>query len=511
MHRREGSCMHSSDEKLRKANPAEPPMKNGAYPAEMKPNAGSASRKHRYLSRILEIGIILAVVACVEIAARACFDGVHLADYYNRDIRNLTEEKQKVKMVVLGASQVYHGCDTELLADKLGGGDVIAAGVASSTNVGNYYIMKDLLKRFDPEIVLIDLHWNTIKKQGDISYTRGNLLSMDRLPYLNQLEFAFKEFSLDQIPNVSAMFRFGGKLYSPQKLLKNYIRKKEVAGGKEKRVQHGNSVYIKNGFSAYVTSAGRGSMPAEHYVYSNEQNDAQELAWVKKTQKLCEDSGARVIYLTLPSSMSRVYSVENNSDFHDFVNSLAKKSGTVYLDMNLLKDREKTLPDTMFTDNLHLNVIGANFISGELAKLIQKTMSGEDVSGYFYSDFAQMQKDVHRIVACSAVSASLSDDGSSVTVQAYSLRNPDLEAQYRLLVSTDGKEYEELVPWQDSETLTGDAAGLRNPKFRLEVRQKGQEDYDAYQNNITVTDAAGVPAAEGTDAESEDSDQEFNS
>ena len=140
--------------------------------------AGKSGRKTWI--RVLSVVIAISVIASVEVIAQMCFDTVRYADYYNYDIKKLVEDHTDVGMVCIGASQVYHSCDTELLAERLGYEAVVDASVASQTNDGGYYLLRDMLDKFDPDTVVINLNWDRFREKGEVAADRGRLL--DPLP-----------------------------------------------------------------------------------------------------------------------------------------------------------------------------------------------------------------------------------------------------------------------------------------------------------------------------------------
>jgi hypothetical protein len=116
----------------------------------------------------------------------------------------------------------------------------------------------------------------------------------------------------------------------------------------------------------------------------------------------------------------------------------------------------------------------------------QRTMlDGEDVSGLFYDSFADLQEEVHRIVACAADTAIAEDGG--VLVSARSFQNADITPQYRLMAVLPDRTYRELHSWQEDAQFHVERTALEGAvSFRLEVRQKGMDVYDAWQEDIPI-------------------------
>ena len=98
--------------------------------------------------RIIGVLILCAVILAGETVAQFSFDSVHMADYYNYDIKQLKKNNADVGMIIVGASQVYHACNPDVISRTLGIGEVIDASTASLTNDGGYYLLKNLKNIF---------------------------------------------------------------------------------------------------------------------------------------------------------------------------------------------------------------------------------------------------------------------------------------------------------------------------------------------------------------------------
>ena len=101
-----------------------------------------------------------------------------------------------------------------------------------------------------------------------------------------------------------------------------------------------------------------------------------------------------------------------------------------------------------------------------------------------FDSVEEMKEDVHRIVACNATVSK--DAAGNLDVNAVSLQNEDMVPEYRLLISEEEKNpehFEELIPWQEEPVFHVEKDQLPAVyTLRLEVRQQGQDEYDAFQN-----------------------------
>ena len=460
--------------------------------------AGKSGRK--IWIRILSVVLAVSVVCCIEAVAQRCFDTVRYADYYMYDIRKLVEDHTDVGMVCIGASQVYHSCDTEILAERLGYEAVVDASVASQTNDGGYYLLQDMFNKFDPDTVLINLNWDRFREKPQVAADRGRLLASDRLPWNLKLKYAIDCFRPDQMLNLSAMYRFGGSVWGFSQLKSNF-RKKEAArlGTRERQDRdEEDSFYYLNGFAVFQQSMPQGGMKTEHNFYSDDQVSKEEVEYLWKTVELCKREGCRVIWITVPTSMEELYGIENLQDQIDYANRFTEETGFPYLNFNLLKGREALFPDTRYSDEIHLNEEGAVVFSELLADIINKMNAGEDVSDMFYDSFEELTQEADRIVSSAAVSKDPGD--GTLHISGESMQNPDIIPEYRLLYTegtvsadsqqkeehrTDAADFTELCTWQESGEFVVDKESLpAEYTLRLEVRRKGEETFSAFQEGF---------------------------
>ena len=448
----------------------------------------------KYLYRVIGLAIIIAVVLCAEYAARWSFDAVRNADYYNYDIKKLKAENADVGMIVVGASQVYHACNPDIISGELGIVEVIDCATASGQCDGTYYMLRDLLRNFTPKYVVMELPWLKFLKKTDRSVERGSLLAADCLPMMDKLDYAIHCFRPYMYMNLLSLYRFGGQVWGTSQLIDNYRARKAVVEGNW--VDESERTYRKNGFCWYTRTPKQGTLDTKpDNVFSEELLDERERSYMLKMYEMCREKGIQVIWVTLPSSLSEIYGVQNYQASIDYSTAFAKETGCPYLNFSYWKGREETFPDSVFSDRQHLNGEGSVIFSKIFCDVLKMTMNGEDTSSLFYQNLDEMKKDVHRIVAATAVAVRNGD--GTVTVHMGSFQNDDVIPEYRLLLTRKKRFAVKLANWQEDTTFTFQESELpAKAKLRLEVRQKGKKKVDAYIKNIIIGDP--IPAQEET-------------
>ena len=521
-----------------KSEKMEKPEKEGGSGS----GGGKTGRRKKYISRILGVLIILAVFLGMNYVAVLCFDKPRNGDYYNSDIKRLQDENAKIGMIIMGSSQVYHGCNPDLIAQEMGTGEVINCASAASHSDGMYYMLKDLLQRFTPECVVIDLSWQKFFDKNVAELSLGKNLSADRMSWPNKLDYAVHCFSADEWLNLLCpIYRYGSSVWGTSQLRKNYRARKELMEG---RWEHKpNRGYQKNGFFWSNRYCPQGSIPTQWALYSDDLISDYEYSYVRKMWELCHEKGIPVVWITMPTSIGELYGIENYQGSADFMKAFAEELGCQYLNFSLMKNREEILPDPMYSDTIHLNGKGSVVFAPCFARALKMALNGEDTSGLFYENFEEMKKDVHRIVACNG-RVNPNGDGT-LTAEAVSFQSEGITPEYRLVLidkavvvaqekaemneedddgsadagaadtgaaadgtaddgaadagtadagaAADGAgsvtEASESLPevrgWQEETIFTINESEIPKGKvLRLEVRQKGKEEIDAYQNGL---------------------------
>ena len=389
---------------------------------------GLHSKKRKYLKRVLAVTILVATIISVNYMADLSFDKPRDADYYNYDVRHLQETKTPVDMIIVGASQVYLGCNVDVISGEMGIGEVIDCAVPFGFVDGLYFMLRDLLRRFEPECVVIDMSWRRFLKIDDPGSRFGMYLCSDRLEWPDKFDYALHCYALDDWLNFIPVYRKGKSVWGLSQVKRNFLNKKAVA---DSRLAIDDR-YRKNGFIWATRSCPQGSIPAQEKHYSEDQISEYCQDYIRKTWELCNERDIPVVWTTIPCSMEEMLSVDNYQQAMDDIGEFVDELGGEYLNFSYLKDREKFLPDPLFADKLHLNGDGATVFGKIFADAVQKALNGEDTSDLFYENIDELKKDVHRIVSCNG-RVRPNGDGT-LTVEAKSLQGTEETPEFRLML-----------------------------------------------------------------------------
>ena len=437
----------------------------------------TGSKRKLYLTRAAGVAILLAVILSVNHFASMAFDKSRVANYYNYDLRRLKEENKDIDMVVLGASQVFYACNTDLIAGELGdGGEVIDCASAGSYCDGMYYMLKDLLNRFTPKCVLIDLPWSKLVDYSSESTSR--YLSSDKMLFPGKLDYMVHCLTPEEcLAVLCPIYRYGKRVLSLNQVRRNYADRKAVQEGNW--VDESERTYRKNGFVWEDKSCPEGGIPALLYSFSDEAVREDYVGYVKKMVELCNEKQIPVALMTTPASSANIYGIENYQACADYTQSLADELGCPYLNFNLLKDRDELFPDTLYWDTRHMNGEGSVAFAPVLADIASKTFRGEDTSDLFYENLEEMKKDVHRIVACNGT-VTPNGDGT-IGVETWSFQSEDITPEYRLLLVPDNID--------DNKKKAGKDAVDENGKSLADDEDDRSADDDIGENDAADGDA----------------------
>ena len=399
--------------------------------AEAVSSERSKKSKGKILSRVRGVVIIIAVFLGMNYVATLCFDDIRTADYYKYDANRLAKENANVDMIIVGASQAYHGCNPQVISEELDIGEVLITASPAAHNDGEYYMLRDALRKFTPKCVVIEMPWRKFMDKNGEEVSRGKLLIADRLEWPDKLDYAYHCFTSGEWLNLMVpIYRYGGSIWGRSQLVNNYRARKELnAGLKTERTIRN---YQGNGFFWYRKSCPVGSIPAEDKHYSDDLVSDYEYYWISKMCELCKEKWVPVVFVTLPTSIEELYAIENYQASPEFMKKFANERGCEYLNFSLLKGREEFLQEPYYVDKMHLNGEGSLVFSPYFARGVERALSGEDTSDMFYKDIDELKSHVNRVVACNGRVYPAGD--GTLTVEVKSLQNEDITPEYRLLL-----------------------------------------------------------------------------
>ena len=425
--------------------------------------------------RIASIIILIAFIVVPSVILGNLMQPLSHAMYFDHDLDVIEAEGSGVDMVFLGTSRVYRTFVPEIIEKEMDMDCVINAATASQPICASYYQLEYLIKKFHPQNVVLGVGWETLMTEPG---RQSRLIMYDRLKGTTRFKYAIDCFDFDEMLYLIDAYRFR-KNFEINEIRTINERKKELVDSNYTLRTSDEEYYADKGFIYSVTSVadgnvdinGKGEFDKDKIIEGN-------LKYLDACIDLCEENDINVYMVTGPTTMMRIYYIDNYQDAVDYFDDYAREKGLIYHNLNYLKDRETILPDSMMFDYNHVNGEAAYMISELYTEILRKDMSGIDTSDYFYKDLDELKDSVNRIVA---VDAEISIEASVARVEITSLQNDDVTPYYQVEISEDGEDYTVIVEWTKQSKLDLEVPGESGFYIKVRARTQNNEGYEAYQ------------------------------
>ena len=387
-----------------------------------------------------KILLLLVIFCSMEAVLTFILEPVTYADYLEKDLKKLAAEGQKPDVVLIGDSRIYRSFVPDIFDEGLGGGGhcTINAGTGSQTLQGSYFYLKDLLERYPVKYAFVGLTYTEFLKNGEQSI-QGKLVIWDRLQSMTvRLDYLKAVFSPAELPYLLTSYRYRSNFKQiPEnvgvKLSAAYRKGLDERPGE--RYENRGYVWSESGFRD-----GEIGMPSPApQQWTETQVEPEAFLWMERIAQLCAEEKVRLIFVTGPTTLSVVYSVEEYEKSYQMLAEQAERIGVPYFELNLLRDRRHLLPDSMMRDSDHVCGTGAEQISRIFCDIMNRYLAGEDVSDRFYSSVEEMQQDIHAVVACDFHTEAQAESGERTWIAQSLQANGDI-AEYQFLISDAEKE-----------------------------------------------------------------------
>lgn len=251
-------------------------------------------------------------------------------------------DKTTDQVLIFGSSRAYHHYNPEVIQEEL---NLTCYNVGSPGQfiIYNYTILKAILERHKPEIIILDITPGEFENEPD-RYRRLSFL----LPYYKDhpeiRSMINRRSPFEKYKLCSAIYPFNSSLLM-------------IAGG--------NMDYFKkkkddfNGFSPLRNTL---SSPIRIERSSDYELDIVKTDMLQSFVSLCKESNVKLILACSPSfvifenSESTIQAVKTISEFNDII-LLDYSNDSLFINDN-----------TLFDDHTHLNESGANLFSRSICK-----------------------------------------------------------------------------------------------------------------------------------------------
>ena len=391
-------------------------------------------------------------------------------DIYNAEYEELKSRNQKLDMVIIGASRALVAFDPQVFEEKLRLDKVYNLSFSQQNMEGTYYQLKGFIEEFHPKYVIMDISEGTLTYTTVPKITRIRML--ERLRGMNRLEYIANSFAIREYPYLVNVFSYRNNLSG----IRSNIQTKKKFQNEGVCMKTETWQSKGNGFIAYFKSVPQGNIglvPVKKFAPS--QINVETKQYLDKCVRLCRDNDIQLIFVTVPTSMSYIYSITNYQDVTDYAASYARENGIPYYNLNYLKNKEKMFPDSVMYDYKHTNKQGATLASTAFADILAKEWQGIDTSEYFYKSVDELKKTVDRVVAVGAKPA-IKNDIMKLSVKSF--QNQDVFPSYQVLVAQKKNEFKPAVNWTDKKDISFNVP--KGKRYRVLLRARHKENASDY-------------------------------
>ena len=403
------------------------------------------------LKRVLSLLLVALMTSGIAFALGKTLIPVTYADYFNHEMSVLEEAGEEIDLLMVGASRVYSSFDARVFEEKLGLRNVVIASTASQPICGSYYMIKDMIERMKPKKVILGLDGTEMMEEDK---EQPMLLVIDRLSWKNKLNMFFHCFHGTNLFYMLDLYRYRSNLDDIFQIIED---RKALVENDYIQPDDGNQYYCYKGFVYNHGSIPTGNVPMySHNTFSKDAVLDSNIAYLDRCVELCKEYGIELELVTAPTTVMRMYYVDNYKGSVEYYQKYAEEHGLIYHNLNYLMDRETFLPDELMYDYNHTNGEGAKIVSELYAEILMKESKEEDVSSYFYPTYEAFCQTVKRIVS---VDAKIEKENDTYHLILRSLHNPEVEVQYQV-ETADG---EVLIPWTEEteHSLSGISGSIK--------------------------------------------------
>lgn len=297
------------------------------------------------------ISFILVFALLIEGLSLTVFSKVKATSYKNKYSEGYSyknEPDNSLQIVGIGNSDLYSAFVPSYLFEKYGYTSTVSSSPKQTVNK-SYEILTDVLKKQNPEIVIIET---------DMLYDKA--LGENKAQRKINLDIIFEYLSPDTFQEVLeehlTIFTFHDKW-------------KQIGAKKKKSL-------IQNSHG-YKYSNNRYHLDKSEYMIETskvEEISKVSLNYLDKMIRLCEQKNIKVILTEMPSISSWNY------ERHNAVDAVAKEYGVPFVDLNLHIDEFGFEFDRDFRDRgNHLNYHGAKKATAFLGDYISKNYMLDDL------------------------------------------------------------------------------------------------------------------------------------
>lgn len=430
--------------------------------------------------------IVLAVITLFvfETALNFLLTPVSYGDFLDIDLKKMEKEGRRPELVFAGDSRIYRTFIPSIFEEGMEEIETaVNIGTGSQSIQGSYFYLADIVKRYKPEYAVVGIDHIWFMNESEY-ITQGELTVIDRIksPTI-RIQSIVSLLDKKDYPYLLGSYRSREGILNAVQNVKDKLDA-DVRNGVDRRrgeyYADRGFVYTESGF----TEGNVGLPDTPPVQWKDAERKEEAFAYLDKITALCEENNIQLFLVTGPTTLSTIYSIEDYEGIVSCFKEYALDKGIIYQDMNLIKDREKELPDSAMYDSDHVNGKGAEIISRKYCEILKKNIKGEDTADYFYSTVEEMKQDINKVVACDIHTEELENGDYKIT--AIGLCAPEQKAEFEFLISEDeGRTWNILREYgAEQEYIIDRDKLLEEVTLRVNSRIQGSKaPFEAYKQN----------------------------
>ena len=301
---------------------------------------------------------------------------------YYMDSRLRESLAGNIDFIVIGASHGLAAFIPEIIDEELDCYSYNLCGSMMPMYSRTYMLQKEL-ERNPVKTVVLEMSFNALARTHEREYGDGEsvtLLRLDSFP--ERLSYMVRFVDFDDWLNIFCRDMISALSYWKSILLHNESHIDYEAKGYKSNESVNRSLEDDIILSTYNSSKAIGDFTSEN------------LEQFYQLIKLCKDNNCEIYVVSTPISDSCIWRSDDWDTFYNTMKQICAEQEISWFDFNLLKERYNLFSDSAsFYDAAHLSNYGAESFTYSFTEVVNRFRSGEDVSGLFYSSYAEMKTD----------------------------------------------------------------------------------------------------------------------
>lgn len=286
------------------------------------------------------------------------------------------KEDNVYDLIFVGSSHAYCTFDPEIF-DSEAGTNSFNMGMPLQLPASTYYELKDIFKHQSPKTIVMEVYWGVMNTDFQINQVTQLFQVMDNTALKSEyIEKVFPisekiKYSVDALKYQSDYFAYKSDEYDEK--FRNLFG---ISKPEEEKHTSGTEEYGTKGFiyctynmlpGEYDKTNQFKGLDGKDFAFSDIQ-----LKYLKKIAALCEEEGARLIFVTAPIAPVSLDYIQNYDIIHNTIAETAEALSVPYFDYNIINSRENLVTDENFRDDAHLNYSGAEIICSHFINLLKE-------------------------------------------------------------------------------------------------------------------------------------------